>query len=90
MGLAPAFLTFNPGTLGRASVAFSTHDLTSVDAHPHESTYSTIAAQMNSFVTSPPILTQLARPLAGLCLWTYQKSLRMPKDGSNQPCIAAV
>jgi len=62
MGLAPAFLTFNPGTLGRASVAFSTHDLTSVAAHPHEGTYSTIAAQMNSFVTSPPILTQ-RRPL---------------------------
>jgi hypothetical protein len=51
--LVPDFLTFSPGILGRASVAFSTHDLVaSAAAQPHEGKTSTKAAQMNIFITA--------------------------------------
>jgi hypothetical protein len=61
--LVPDRFTFSPATLGRASVALKTHALfISVAARPYEGKNNKIAAQMNSFITSPScdaILTAL-------------------------------
>jgi hypothetical protein len=57
MGLTLDFLTRSPATLGSPAVAFSTHDLTSAAAQPHDGANSTRAVQMSIFIPSPPILT---------------------------------